>query len=457
MRKTILILLLLFGFLGLPIFAFCQDSMLDKYIREGFDNNLSLKQKELDYRKSIQFLNQARAQFYPNISFNARYSLTDGGRTIDFPVGDLLNPVYTTLNQLTQSQQFPQIDNEEIYFLRPREQETMLSLRQPVFHSDIWFNYKIRKELSDAASIGIDVYRRELVNEIKTAYYNYLKTIHALELFEQTLDVVNENLRVSESLFTNDKVTADAVYRSRAELSKVEQQMAEAEKFNESATAYFNFLLNKPLESKIEVNDSNIMIDSLLLNATSSSEIAVRNREELHQLREYLQASAYNVKLNKFNHAPTLSLGVDYGIQGETYEFSDKADFLFASVVMQWKIFHGMETKSKIRQASIEQDMLEKKNREVQNQIRLQVIDAWYDVTTSEKAVISARAQSQSATKAFEIIRKKYNLGQTSLLEFTNARSDMTNAGLNMILSSYDYKISQAELERAMATYPLIE
>ena len=199
------------------------------------------------------------------------------------------------------------------------------------------------------------------------------------------------------------------------------------------------------------------MIDSLLLNATLSSEIAIRNREELHQLREYLQASAYNVKLNKFNHAPTLSLGVDYGIQGETYEFSDKADFLFASVVMQWKIFHGMETKSKIRQASIEQDMLEKQNTEVQNQIRLQVIDAWYDVTTSEKAVISARTQSQSATKAFEIIRKKYNLGLTSLLEFTNARSDMTNAGLNMILSSYDYKISQAELERAMATYPLVD
>ena len=121
----------------------------------------------------------------------------------------------------------------------------------------------------------------------------------------------------------------------------------------------------------------------------------------------------------------------------------------------RWKIFHGMETKSKIQQAAIDQDILENQYEEVQNQIHLQVIDAWYEVVTSEKAVVSSRAQSRSATKAFDIIRKKYNLGQTSLLEFTNARTNMTNAGLNLILASYDYEISLAELERAMGTYPL--
>ena len=118
MHRTILIPFLILGLFGCYKFAFTQDSTLDNYIREGFDNNLALKQKELDYRRSVQSLNQARALFYPNISFNARFSLAEGGRTIDFPVGDLLNPIYTTLNQLTQSQQFPMIDNQSIYFMR---------------------------------------------------------------------------------------------------------------------------------------------------------------------------------------------------------------------------------------------------------------------------------------------------------------------------------------------------
>src|ERR1700733_8419491 len=36
---------------------------------------------------------QARALYLPSLDLNARYSRGSGGRTIDFPVGDLLNPV----------------------------------------------------------------------------------------------------------------------------------------------------------------------------------------------------------------------------------------------------------------------------------------------------------------------------------------------------------------------------
>lgn len=432
-----------------------QDDPLGRYISEGFRNNQALKQKELNFNKSLAALNQSKAYFFPTIGFNARYSVAQGGRTIDFPVGDLLNPVYSTLNQLTQSQKFPQVENEQIYFLRPTEQETMLSLYQPLFNSDIFFNYKITKNLSDAAFIGIDLYKRELVKEIKTAYFNYLKTVKALELFSQTLEVVQENLRVSESLVANDKVTVDAVYRSRAELSKVERQMAEAEKYHESAKAYFNFLLNKPLESSIEVNDNIILIDSVLLNTSQSSQLALENREELKQLDIYQSASENNIRRYKFNHTPTLNLGLNYGIQGSSYEFTDQSDFLLASVVMQWKIFHGLETRSKIQQASIEQDILNVKQDELEDQISMQVIDAWYAERAAGKAVIAARIQSQSAAKAFEIIRKKYNQGQTSLLEFINVRTDMTSAELNLILASYDYEISRAEMERAMGTYLL--
>lgn len=439
----------------LPVSLFPQNEILDQYITEGFQNNQSLKQHELNYSKSLAILRQSKALFFPNIGFNARFSVADGGRTIDFPVGDLLNPVYTTLNQLTHSQQFPQVDNEQIYFLRPTEQETMLSLEQPLFNSDVWFNYKIRKDLSMAAFIGIDIYKRELVKEIKTAYFNYLKTVKALQLFDQTLDVVRENLRVSQSLYDNDKVTVDAVYRSRAELSKVERQMAEAGKFHESARVYFNFLLNKPLESEIKINDHNILIDSILLNTNESISLAIANREELKQLGAYIHASENNLRLRRFNHSPTLGLGVNYGIQGETYGFNDQSDFVIASLVMQWNIFHGMETRSRIQQASIEQQMLEERNEEVRNQISMQVIDAWYGVQASAKAVEAATVQSLSASKAFEIIRKKYNQGQSSLLEFINVRTDMTNADLNLILASYDYEISLAELERAVGTYPL--
>ncbi len=135
--------ILLTAILGLMCtFLQAQNSYLDSYIREGLESNKGLKQKQLDYASDLSALKEAKGMFFPDISMNARYTVAKGGRTIEFPVGDMLNPVYSTLNMLTASEVFPQIENQEFAFYRPTEHETKLSLVQPIFNSDIVQNYK---------------------------------------------------------------------------------------------------------------------------------------------------------------------------------------------------------------------------------------------------------------------------------------------------------------------------
>src|SRR5512133_1926026 len=99
------------GFLLLFRFSAGQ-TILDDYRRSGIENNLALQQKQSNYELSMQQLKQARGLFFPSLSLNARYTVSEGGRVIEFPVGDLLNPVYSTLNQLTASSQFPVLENQ---------------------------------------------------------------------------------------------------------------------------------------------------------------------------------------------------------------------------------------------------------------------------------------------------------------------------------------------------------
>src|ERR1044071_8610296 len=101
-------------------------SILQAYIDEGLKSNLQLKQEQLNYDKSVEGLNVARSLFLPQVAVNASYTLASGGRKIDFPIGDLLNPVYSTLNQLTDSQQFPQLPNQSIQFLPNNFHDTKL-------------------------------------------------------------------------------------------------------------------------------------------------------------------------------------------------------------------------------------------------------------------------------------------------------------------------------------------
>ena len=138
----------------------------------------------------------------------------------------MLNPVYQTLNTLLGQEQFPNIENMNFAFYRPTEQETKLSLVQPLIDPKIYYNSRIRKELSSAIKADADSYQRQLVADIKTAYFNYLKSSRLIQLLDETRGLLEENVRVNEKLYENSIVTIDNVYRSRAEMSKIDQESA---------------------------------------------------------------------------------------------------------------------------------------------------------------------------------------------------------------------------------------
>ena len=102
MCRAILILLLLLA----GTFSKAQ-GVLDRYVQEALNENQARKLTQLELQKQQSKLKEAVALYLPSVTFDASYTLADGGRLIQFPVGDLLNPVYNTLNQLTESDQFP--------------------------------------------------------------------------------------------------------------------------------------------------------------------------------------------------------------------------------------------------------------------------------------------------------------------------------------------------------------
>lgn len=433
-----------------------QEETLDNYIDEGLKNNLALKQKEVSYQKSVEVLKQARALFFPDISLNARYTAAEGGRVIDFPVGTMLNPVYQSLNYLLGQDLFPDISNMEFAFYRPTEHETKIRLAQPIVDTKIIYNQKINKELSRAVMADAGAYKRQLVAEIKTAYFNYLKTLKLLQLVDETRELLVENVRVNESLFDNNVVTIDNVYRSRAELSKLERQEAEARKNHEVARAYFNFLLNRPFETRILAD---IQYDSITqtLMLDDLSEQAVVNREELEMLRSYSRVAESNLSMNQMNKLPNLYAVVDYGFQGRHYQFNMRQDYLFASLIFRWDLFHGFQNKARIGEARIEQQLRDTQLEETEKQIRLETIAAHYDLIASAESVKASTEELLSARNAFRVINRKYGEGQATLIEFIDARSTMTQAEMLLIISKYDFHIKYAELERVACLYPVID
>ncbi|MEP7319896.1 MAG: TolC family protein, partial [Panacibacter sp.] len=233
-------------------------SILDGYIKHGLDSNVALKQKSFDLQKAKLNLERAKTLFYPQVGLNAQYTVASGGRTSELPIGDLLNPIYTTLNQLTSSTKFPQIANQNIQFLPNDFNDTKIEVSLPVYNPQLKYNKQIKEELIHGYEADIQLYKRELVNSIKQAYYNYLQATKALDIYTNALATVNESLRFNEKLVKNNTATKEVVLKAKAQVSQVQTSIADATQKQQNAAAYFNFLLNQPFETPIAF-DSTIL------------------------------------------------------------------------------------------------------------------------------------------------------------------------------------------------------
>lgn len=441
MKKTMIIILTV-----LPLFIQAQE-ILDEYVSYGLDNNLALKQKYSGYQRSLEALREARGLFYPNISLGARYTVSEGGRVFEFPVGQMLNPVYSTLNALTSSSSFTQVENMEIRFLRPTEHETRIRLAQPLFNPDIYYNSKIRRELTGYEEANFEQYKRELVAEIKKSYFDVAMAEGILSTLIETRKLLVENVRVNRKLVENDKVTRDILYRSEAELSKMDQDIQRAEKGRRTATAYFNFILNKSLDDSVII--SQLIAFPLINDLTEEyTSIALEKREEITKLEKYSDIADLQVKRGQSERLPDMFIAFDYGYQGEKYRFNKDYDYMQASAVLSWKLFSGFQTSARIKQSMIDKTIIDTRLEETRKQIELQVITTLNDLLTAEKGITAAETRLMNAKEGFRLMKRKYDEGQASLIEFLDARTNMTQAELNLIISRFNYLSSYAELEK---------
>lgn len=440
----------------IPVHSQTSD-ILDSYIKQGLENNLALQQQELNLEKSLQALKEANGLFYPSVGVEAQYFLAQGGRSIDLPVGDMLNRVYSSLNQILESMgqpgEFPQINNETIEFLPNDYHDTKVRVIMPLINTEIYYNRKIKKEIISASQAGVNVYKRELIKEIKIAYFRYLQSIKVVDAYRSALDLVNEALRVNKKLVENQMAGLEKVYRMEAEQSKVKAQLTTAENAMNTAASYFNFLLNQPLQNSL-------LVDSVLLNASEPIQVVtspteVNSRDEIVGLNSAVKSSDYYYKMKKSWFIPTITNITDLGYQGYQYKFNHEQEYIMNTINLSWPIFTGFQNRSKIAQARIINETYRNQLAETEYQIELQARIASGNVESSIESEEANRSSLKSSNEYYKVVSKQYSNDQKSLLELLDARNQLTYAEISFTISHFETMIRMAELERANASYDL--
>lgn len=444
--------LLTLVFLVMCLAASGQSTILEQYVAEGLKSNLQLQREQLNVERSMNSLTQARAFFYPQVSASSAYMLAAGGRKITIPVGDLMNPVYATLNQLTGTDQFPQIENSTTNFLPNNFHDTKLRVIQPLFNSDIYYGYKAQKELITVQQAQKNAYENELRYNITSSYLQYLQSEEAIAILNSTKKFMDELVSLNKKLLANYKVTRDVVLTSEYEQAKIEQLLAEAQKNNQTAQAYFNFLLNREWTTQI-VKDSTLVAGFHSSYVTDSlARAAIANRQEIKQLESASRANNVLVDMALANqYLPKLSAVGDIGYQGFEYKFNKDQQYALMQLNLTWDLFRGLERKAKTRQAQIDQQLIDNRLDQTRKMIELEVIQSHQELRAAEKTFEASQSGVRSAERALQIVNARYREGQALLIELLDSQNKLTQSRLNYSVTRYEVLRKEAALQKAVA------
>ncbi len=429
-------------------------NVLDEYIATGLKNNLVLEQKNISLEKALLSLKIAGGRFLPTVALQGNYTTGDGGRSISFPVGDLLNPVYSTLNQLTQTNQFPQIENVNQNFFPKDFYDAKVRTSMPIFNTDLVYNKKIQQQQILLKEFEVDIYKRELVRDIKTAYFNYLSSQEGIGIYQSALTRALEGKRVNESLLANGKGLPAYVLRSQSEIESIKASLMDAERQAENARLYLNFLLNR--EGNAEINKG-FNPDRLQAQVPDGlmQEGDKKKREELKQVQTLKSLNDDALRMSQLFWSPRLSGFLDLGAQGENMKFTSQSNYYLLGFQIDVPLFAGFTNRHKI-----EQSKLDIKNTEVSYAIANQQLDmatemARNKLITSYQNYLSAQKQLEAAQSYQKLIEKGYKEGVNTFIESIDARNQLTSAQFLVNINQYNVLIAEASLERETAGYEL--
>ncbi|MCB1625703.1 MAG: TolC family protein [Pseudomonadales bacterium] len=431
-------------------------AVIDDYVASGLKANLGLQSRSLELERAQAALDAARAGYMPQLDFAARYTRAEGGRQITVPLASALNPVYTSLNELLVAAgrpgEFPQIEDRGFSLIREREQDTRLSLRQPLIAPAIPAAVRANRALLGASDYARIAFARRLKRDIAVGYLNWLAATKTRGIVQASLTLLEENLRVNDSLFRNGKITQDQVLRAKAELLAVTQQLREAENGIAQAASYLNFLLNRPLASPLDAADARQDLAVARTDLAQLRSLAMDRRPELAQLGKLERASAEQLRIARTARWPTLSLGADAGIQGERYEFGSGRNFGTLSLLLNWSLFDGGARAAEVRRAAASVRQAQLQREQTAQQIQLEVQQALDQLLTANDSLATAEARTTAAQAAFRIAAHKRDAGAISQVEFIDARASLASAELNLNVTRFGLLARQAELDYATAS-----
>jgi len=440
-RVSILIGILVFLVSGSrPVLA-ADVLTLEKSIEIAVENSLSVLSADQEIKAREFEERAAQADFYPKLSTSYTYTRIDSSTVDD---AKATTYVYTPTGFVPR----------EISPISPDNYAWDITAAQPLFTG--WRLTLAR----DLASLGVDIAQiqrettvQELVLEVKKAYFGILKAEKLRTVAEQSVEQLKAQLEVSKAFFEEGIIAKNDLLQTEVQMAQARQDLIRATNGVALAKSLFNTLLRRGVNQEVEIQDI-LDYTPVRLSLDEAFEKAKLDRPEIQEVSLAVVSAEKNVKLSKSGYYPSVTLIGNYGRETDDWllEASSGEDPDVWTITLQgeWTFWEWGKTKHEVAAARARLNKAGHLLNEVQDNIRLEVKDAYLSLREAEKNIQVAETAVVQAEENFRMNEERYKQQVATATDVFVAETLLTQARTNYFNALSDHNIAWARLERAM-------
>jgi outer membrane protein len=399
----------------------------DQAVRIALEQNIALRRVANQAEIQAIEVDRARARFLPDFSVggNAGQSY---GRNFSQDEGRIID-------QTIESFSFRASSNVNVF----NGFADMAGLRQA----------RLRAEESD---LNYERRRQTIIFNVISDYLSLIERREQLRVQEENLSVQRQQLAQVEEFTRVGVRPISDLYQQQAEVASVELQLLNAERaYDLAQVALIQTLGLEPYgvyEFEIpELDESRLSpvqysLDDLMQRAFAS-------RAELQAAGLAIEAADEGIRIARSNSLPTVGVGANYGsnyTSAQTISVLDQIDQRRGGSLgfnVSMPLFDRFATRNSIQQARVQHSNARLQLAEVEQDVALQVRQAYLDYATAEKRLQVTEVQVAAAEQALRATQERYNVGATTLLELSRATSLHIQALSNRVQAKYDFLFRQ--------------
>lgn len=421
---------------------------LQECVNYALDNNISIKQQELNNQLVEENITTAKGNFYPSLNASASQNFNFGS-FIDINGG--------RVSQDSRSNNFS------------------LSTSVTVFNGfRNKYNLLQAKKQLQAAGFDLQENRNNIMLYVVNSYLNVLLAKENIIIAQDQVDISKNQVEKSKDLVAAGSSAKAALLEAEASKASNDEKLTNAKNSLDLALLSLSQLLqvsNKGFD--VEDVKLNINSASLLYNDTD----AIFNKAEtiLPEIRSAelgVENAAIGLKIAKSWQYPSLSFGAGAGTgyqhrqgskdvrtiidpdtniavivpNGFGQQLSDNLGYNIG-VSLSIPIFNGFQTKVGINKAKINQDKANLQLLDKKLKLRENIEKAYADAKASLNQYIAAKKSLDAQNESFKNAQESYNSGVMNFFDFDQVRNRLVNAKSSMINAKYNYVFRTKLLE----------